>query len=283
LKTLCDFPGINDKLLLYLEGSITGEERKAIMLHAQGCAACSADLKELQEILGAVKTHAAALSRSTCPTPDVLINFAEQSKTLSAVESESIQKHLMSCSACRKDYDRLVELQEEPIPQPDFILMARGEKEFIRMASRQLPTSPRSVAAAVRTIAALVNGWKECIQDWVADFFSPPPELIVLRKGKRKVGEHLSIITERSRGIAVRIEIEPINANCIELMVFLSASGNKKLPEGMRATLFCDGAARVSFMVRGGKAVFKRVPHNTYELAFSKEGKEIKRIQFTTR
>jgi hypothetical protein len=36
-------------------------------------------------------------------------------------------------------------------------------------------------------------------------------------------------------------------------------------------------------MLRNGKVVFKRLPHNTYELALKKEGTEVKRIQFTTR
>jgi hypothetical protein len=36
-------------------------------------------------------------------------------------------------------------------------------------------------------------------------------------------------------------------------------------------------------MLRNGKVVFKRIPHNTYELALTKEGTEMKRIQFTTR
>jgi hypothetical protein len=251
------------------------------MQHAQCCAVCSAELQELQEILGTVKTHAAAAARGSCLTPDVLINYAEQPDTLSA----AAQTHLASCAACSAEYDCLKQLQAERVLQPDFIEMAQAEKEFLRMVSRQFPPAPRSALDIISAIAAVVSGWKQQVQDFAAAIFNPQPELIVVRKGKgkRKAGEHLSVITERSRGIALRIETEPITADSVELMVFLSAPGNKKLLEGMRVSLFHEGRERASFMLRNGKVVFKRLPHNTYELALKKEGTEVKRIQFTTR
>jgi hypothetical protein len=279
LKAHCDHPEINARLLLCLEGGIPGTERETIMQHAQECAVCSAELQDLEEILGTVKTHAAAAARGSCLTPDVLINYAEQPDTLSA----AAQTHLASCSACSTEYDCLKQLQAETVLQPDFIEMAQAEKEFLRMVSRQFPPAPRSASDIISAIAAVVSGWKQQAQDFAAAIFSPQPELIVLRKGKRKAGEHISVITERSRGIALRIETEPVTADSVELMVFLSAPGNKKLLEGMRVSLFHEGRERASFMLRNGRVVFKRLPHNTYELALKKEGTEVKRIQFTTR
>ena len=283
MKAHCDCPEMNARLLLLAEGSIPGKERETIMQHAHACAVCSAELQELQEILGTVKTHAAASARGSCLAPDVLIQYAEQPDTLSAAERTSLQKHLASCSACSKEYDSLVQLQNATVLQPDFIEMARAEKEFLRMVSRQYPTAPRSASDIMKAIAAVISKWKQQVQDFTAAIFSPQPELIVVRKGKRKAGEHVSVITERSRGIAVRIETEPVTADRVELMVFLSAPGNKKLLAGMRVSLFHEGRERVSFMLRNGKVVFKRIPHNTYELALTKEGTEMKRIQFTTR
>jgi hypothetical protein len=283
LKAHCDYPEINNRLLLCLEGSLPADEQNTIMQHAKECAVCSAELQELKEILGIVKQHAAASARSSCLTPKVLINYAEQRNTLSDAEIKSVQTHLASCSACNKEYDCLIQLQKEPMPQPDFIVMAQKEKEFLLMVSRQLSPSPRLLSAAKRTIAAVLTGWKERMADWVSGLFSPQPELIVVRKGKRNAGEHISVIKERSQGIAVRIETEPVTTDSVELIVFLSAPGNKKLLEGMRASLFHGGQERASFMLRNGKVVFKRMPHNTYELALIKEGKEVKRIQFTTR
>jgi len=139
LKAHCDHPEINARLLLCLEGGIPGTERETIMKHAKECAVCSAELQELEEILGTVKTHAAAAARGSCLTPDALINYAEQPDTLSA----AVQTHLASCSACSAEYDCLKQLQGEKIPQPDFIEMAQGEKEFLRMASRQRPRAAR--------------------------------------------------------------------------------------------------------------------------------------------
>ena len=279
MKAHCDHPEINARLLLCLEGGIPGTERETIMQHAQCCAVCSAELQELQEILGTVKTHAAAAARGSCLTPDVLINYAEQPDTLSA----AAQTHLASCAACSAEYDCLKQLQAARVLQPDFIEMAQAEKEFLRMVSRQFPPAPRSALDIISAIAAVVSGWKQQVQDFAAAIFSPQPELIVVRKGKTQ-SWRASISNHRAiAGIALRIETEPVTSESVELMVFLSAPGNKKLLAGMRVSLFHEGRERASFMLRNGKVVFKRLPHNTYELALKKEGTEVKRIQFTTR
>ncbi len=104
----------------------------------------------------------------------------------------------------------------------------------------------------------------------------------MVRKGRRKAGENIAVITERSRGIAVRMEIEPLGPDQVELMVFVSAPGKNKIPEGLRASLFHENKERASLILRNGKATFKRLPHRTYELAILREGKVLKRITFKT-
>ena len=282
MKAPCDRPEINDRLLLYLEGGVPAQERETIKLHAQGCAACREELQQLREILGTVKTHAAEI-RSSCIAPEVLVEYAEQCKPLAASLIKSIETHLSLCPTCKKEYDCLTQLQAEKIPQPDFIEMAQGEKEFLRMASRQRPGAARFLTDSIRKIEAVATQWKEQIQDWAAGIFSPQPQMVMVRKGTRKAGEHILIIKERSQGIEVTIEIEPIGSDHVELLVFLKAPRDNRLLEGMRASIMQEGTEKASFMVRDSKAVFKRFPHNTYELALSKEGREIKRIQFTTR
>jgi len=282
LKAPCDRPEINDRLLIYLEGGVPAEERETIKLHAKGCASCREELQQLREILGTVKTHAAVI-RSSCIAPEVLVDYAEPCKPLAASLIKSIETHLSLCPTCKKEYDCLMQLQEEKVPQPDFIEMAQGEKEFLHMVSRQRSLAARFLTDLIRKIEAVTTQWKEQIQDWSAGIFSPQPQLVIVRKAKRKAGEHILVIKERSQGIEVRIEIEPIGSDHVELLVFLKSPRNNRLLEGMRASIIQEGTERVSFMVRDGKAVFKRLPHNTYELALLKEGKEIKRIQFTTR
>lgn len=280
MKASCDHPEINDRLLLFLDGVLPAPEQEATLLHARDCAVCSEELSQLQEIVGAVKAHAAAIA-DVCIAPEMLVAYAEE-QPLSPAAHACIQAHLASCDACGGHYALLKALSAEALPLPDSRAAEFGEKNFLRLAARWYPATRRSVSDLTADLGAFAADWKERLLEWVRELIPLQPQAVMVRKGRRKAGEHIAVITGRSRGIAVRIEIEPLGTDQAELMVFVNSPGKKKNPEGLRASLFHDGKERASLIVRNGRALFKRLPHGTYELAILREGKVLKRINFKT-
>jgi hypothetical protein len=280
LKASCDHPEINDRLLLCLDGVLPAPEQEATLLHARDCAVCSEELHQLQEIVGAVKAHAAAIA-DVCVAPEMLVAYAE-AQPLSPAAYASIQKHLASCDACAGQYAMLTALGAETLPQPDSRTAGAGEKNFLRLAARWYPAAPRPASGFAADLSAAALELKERLLEWARALVPLQPQAVMVRKGRRKAGDNIAVITGRSRGIAVRIEMEPLGPDQVELLVFVSAAGKKKNPEGLRASLFHEGKERASLIVRNGKALFKRLPHSTYELAILREGKVLKRINFKT-
>jgi hypothetical protein len=174
-------------------------------------------------------------------------------------------------------------LQSAPVQQPDFIEMTHREKEFLSMVSRQVPPTAHSASGLLRWLSAALNSFKERIQSLASGVSAAQPQPVYVRKAPRKAGENVSVVRDTSRGLAVRIEIESIDPGTVDLMVFVATPKNKRLLAGMRASLFHEGTERSSFILSQGKAVFRKLPHATYELCFSREGTEVKRIQFNTR
>ena len=115
-----------------------------------------------------------------------------------------------------------------------------------------------------------------------ARWYRCQPQVVMVRKGRRKAGENIAVITERSRGIAVRIEIEPLGPDQVELMVFVSAPGKKKVPRGCarRSSTKAKSALRSSCATARPYLSASRT--STYELAILREGKVLKRITFKT-
>jgi len=280
LKTSCDHPEINDRLLLCLDRVLPAPEQEATLLHARGCAVCAEELRQLREITGAVKAHAAAIA-DVCVAPEMLVACAAE-QPLSSSACAAIQTHLASCDACSGQYALLRSLALETLPQPDTRVANYGETNFLRLAARCYPPTSQPVADLARDLAAALAQWKERLLEWVRDLVPLQPQAIMVRKGRRKAGENVAVIIERFRGITLRIEIEPLGSNQVELMVFASAPGKNKIPEGLRASLFHESIERASLILRSGKATFKRLPHSTYELVILREGKVLKRVNFKT-
>jgi hypothetical protein len=280
LKAQCDHQEINDRLLLCLDGVLAAPEQEATLLHARDCAVCSEELRQLQEITSVVKTHAAAIA-DVCVAPELLVAYSEEQPLAPALHA-SIQKHLVSCAACGSEYAMLKSLGAETLPQPDFRAARSGEKNFLRLAARWYPAAPQPASDFAADLAAAAADWKERLLEWARSLMPLQPQMVMVRKGRRKAGENIAVIAERFRGFAVRIEIEPLGPDQVELLVFVSASGKKTVPEGLRASLFHGSKERASLIVRGGKALFKRLPHGTYELSILREGRELKRITFKT-
>jgi hypothetical protein len=255
-------------------------EQEKTLLHARDCAVCADELRQLQEIAGVVKNHAAATA-GVCVAPEMLVACAED-KPLSPAAHSAIQKHLAACDACSAHSALLRALAAEPLPQADFRAARSSEKNFLRLAARWYPAVPRPASNLVADLATAAVELKERLLEWVRGLIPLPPQAVMVRKGQRKAGENITVITERSRGIAVRMEIEPLGQDQVELMVFVSAPGKNKILEGLRVSLFHEGKERASLVVRSGKALFKRLPRSSYELAISREGRVLKRINFKT-
>jgi hypothetical protein len=280
LKASCDHPEINDRLLLCLDRVLPAPEQEATLLHARDCVVCSEELRQLQEIAGVVKNHAAAIA-DVCVAPEMLVACAED-RPVSPATYAAIQAHLASCDACAGHYAMLKALGAATLPQPDPRAVSSSEKNFLRLAARWYPATPQPASELAADLLAAAAQWKERLLEWLRALVPLQSQMVMVRKGRRKAGENIAVITERFRGIAVRIEIEPLGPDQVELMVFVSAPGKKKVPEGLRVSLFHDGRERTSLIVRNGKALFKRLPHHTYELAISWEGTILKRITFKT-
>jgi len=280
LKASCDHPEINERLLLCLDGVLPAPEQEKNLLLARDCVVCAEELRQLQEIAGVVKDHAAATA-GVCVAPEMLVACAEE-QPFSPAAYASIQKHLAFCDACAGQYAMLRSLTVETLPQTDSRVTGSGEKNFLRLAARWYPPAPRPASDLAADLATAAVELKERLLEWARGLIPLPPQAVMVRKGRRKAGENITVITERSRGIAVRMEIEPLGSDQVELMVFVSAPGKNKIPEGLRASLFHEGRERASLILRSGKAAFKRLPHGTYELAILREGKVLKRVNFKT-
>lgn len=283
----CRNTEINDKLLLYFEKVLSDREREAVELHLQECDACSTDLQHLYKMHTVLRTHRQALSVKTatpaCIAPELLIAYAGQGHTISPVETSRIREHLAGCAACTEEYEHLIILQAEIRKQPLEGIAVHGEQDFLEMVSRQLPLRKVIKRDFADRAAAYVQKLVERCRQWAADIFTPQLTPVYVRNGKRKFRENITVIKESSRGITVKIEIEELGGNMVELLVFFTDTRRKGAIDGLRASLIAGGKEVVSLFIEKGRAAFRDIPHGAYELVISRNGHEIKRVRFTTK
>jgi hypothetical protein len=289
VKTKCDRPEINEKLLLYLEKYLHEEEMEIISSHLRDCYVCSQDLKRLKEIDTALMTHKPVLSEqravSTCILPELLIDYAGGEKGLSVSETEKTEKHLSACAACKKEYDNLVLLREDMQKETLEKETIRGEQEFLKMVSSKYPLDKTAKRDFGRQVMETLKDAVERCKEWASDLLPQQlqPQPVLIRNGKRKFKENITVIKETSRGISVRIEIEALDEKNVELIVFLTTRKDNKPLDKVRASLFQKGKEIVSLFVEKGKVSFKGLQHGSYEISLLKKARELKRIKFKTK
>jgi len=115
LKIKCIRPNINDKLLAYVEKNMDEKENKKISRHVQECSVCSQETSQLRQIIDTLKIHKSVLAEepaeSTCISTGLLVDYTDPEKDLPASVIETIENHLASCPACKKEYENLLLLR----------------------------------------------------------------------------------------------------------------------------------------------------------------------------
>ncbi|MCP4717233.1 MAG: hypothetical protein GY868_19090 [Deltaproteobacteria bacterium] len=280
MKAACDHPEINDRLMLYITGAIKADEKARVESHIKLCSVCTSELEHLREMDGLLLEIAPELAaRALCPEPEALVALAGDAPL---AQAQSCRDHLQHCKTCQKEFDLLRDLAAETIPDaaPD----AARQRSFMRIVSQETGfTDPTAADTAIQQptfISGLINN----IRDFFGSLTAPllQPQAVMVRNGKRHFQDNLLVITDRSRGINLRIEIEELKNNQVNILGLFGAGGKQQLAPGLRATLFLEKREMVSRIVEHGKASFTRMPHGSYELECRTNGTTIKRIRFST-
>ncbi len=286
MKAQCDKPELNDKLLLYLEKQLNGNDMKTLAAHIDGCSACRHEIIKLREIDAALSTHRTVLAEkyadSSCIDPDLLVAYANQREMLSDKGLKEIKQHLNSCTDCNRYFSQLLDLEQDMQKMTFHKEPVDGLHSFLKAVSREYPLSKSTDTSLSTQMIHLTKSILQKCRDFVAELFIPQsePQLIMVRKGKRKLQENISIIMDRSGGIELKIEIEELEKQKFEVLVFLSTSGLRSSLDNIRVSLFHDTLEIVSLFLEDGKALFKDISPGTYHIVLSRNRREIKRVQF---
>ncbi len=167
MKASCDHPEINDLLLLCLDGVLPAPEQEKTLLHARDCAVCSEELRQLQEIAGVVKDHAAATA-GVCVAPEMLVACAEEQPLSPAAHAcHSGASCVLRC------VQRALCHAQGPWPSKPCRRLIPGltgssEKNFLRLAARWYPAAPQPASDLAADLAAAAVELKERLLEWAA-------------------------------------------------------------------------------------------------------------------
>jgi hypothetical protein len=100
----------NDELFellpLYINGSLSSEEKSKVEEHLRNCPKCQKEIEEIRWLSSGVKEQEEVYA-SVHIEPEKLVIFAEEPKSLNPDEITFIEKHLSSCSECYEELQTL--------------------------------------------------------------------------------------------------------------------------------------------------------------------------------
>lgn len=106
----CEKKEINEKLLLYLDGSLPPEEYQELGQHLASCPHCSKELDELTEIIATITVTAKRMKETKAhPAPEDLVFFVDEPESLSEGKKKEIEAHLAICDDCHKEIQMIHE------------------------------------------------------------------------------------------------------------------------------------------------------------------------------
>jgi hypothetical protein len=124
---MCKKPELSEKLVLFIENMLPGEEHKEIGAHLEECEGCRDEEQALRANISLLKEGARLESTSKaitpCPDEDSLVTYQEAPENLSVKERRRIESHLKRCGDCREALSLLTDLSlglpgDQALPSP---------------------------------------------------------------------------------------------------------------------------------------------------------------------
>jgi hypothetical protein len=148
----CNNPEISDKLILYLDGSLSHDARQQIEEHISSCPSCRGELKDLSGTVASLKTAAEKLKRHGAHVDvEDLILFQAGPDSMDSAKAEEIESHLKICKGCAYEMELL---GEAPTPngesQEDAHVPAAILEKFNELYVRESPVEEHAKAPAER-------------------------------------------------------------------------------------------------------------------------------------
>jgi len=192
------------------------------------------------------------VDRTDCSEEEILADYLNGS--LTEVEKQKVQAHLVSCVAC---VDELVTVQksmsdeaQDEVPQAlihevkDFVSEISAQRSFLDLSVRLTETAIELIGTTGRRVDHM------------------GADTIALRGRPRMEGGRLQIETEMG-GFNVAVHVEQAEPRACDVVVDIrDASGVPA--DGMRVSLFSNDRERASYLTREGRVVFDRVTRGKY-------------------
>ena len=106
----CSRPELSDKLLLYIEEELTGDEKKEITGHVSQCLNCSQEVKNLKSMVATFsEMRNPPVELKVHPTADELTRFFYSRKDLDEETRTRISAHVFQCPQCLEEVKLLLE------------------------------------------------------------------------------------------------------------------------------------------------------------------------------
>jgi len=204
--------------------------------------------RKLKDILGEGKTHQA------CPGLEELGGLLDGN--LEKEQRERIIAHLAECARCRELVMLAEEIEEEREP-----LALNKELEWAKTLFK--PSFFQRIWAGIQKILRREGG---------GDFI-PRLSLALAVRGKSvSLSSPVTSYIKTLGRYQVEIEVERVNQNRYQVIVFVYDNETRRLVSGIRAGLANKRGELESLVVEQGKAVFEPVESGEYLVKFSEKG-----------
>ncbi len=133
----CSRPELSDKLLLYVEKELSGEEEKEIRSHVSQCPQCGSEIEALKAMISDLKMNGEVPLKSDIhPTTDELTRFFYSRENLNEKNRLKISEHVFQCPQCMEEVKLLLEcpdIDESIAPEENVKVPVELAKSFNRL------------------------------------------------------------------------------------------------------------------------------------------------------
>jgi len=136
----CSIPGINEKLVQYMENLLPPGEMEEVARHLRTCEACREEEESLRETTGLLKLgrDRGASAHAPCPDEEMLLTFAEAPAALRDGDRRMVARHVKKCADCARALSLLGELDRELEKSPQSKPVTAAMPEALKREARRL-------------------------------------------------------------------------------------------------------------------------------------------------
>jgi hypothetical protein len=151
----CNDSSLSEKLVLYAEGALSGEEQEEIDKHISVCSSCKKEMEELTGIMSIInKTSNNIRKKIVYPSEEEMVDIALSPRNLEEKRMKEITEQIFLHQNLKAEYDLLKESPHIEGKSPD---------------SERISTMPEKLIAAHKTLYKNQNS--ECPINRIENFF----------------------------------------------------------------------------------------------------------------